>query len=125
MKIVVFDDELYQRQALYKLPETELVFFEHADDAVAVVQAERPDVVLMDFTMYAQHSGSDAITRLRRVAGRPGEARLRIIAISTDIEANERMLADGADDAVPKSHLRGYLQKLLEADRLARLSDRL
>lgn len=126
MKVVVFDDELHQRRAFYKMPAVELVFYDNADDAATVVKAERPDVVLMDFAMHASHSGVEAITRLRHLPGpaQPGGGRLRIVAISTDAIANQRMLAAGADDAVPKTHVRGYLHKLLEAERLARLSER-
>ena len=40
----------------------------------------------------------------------PGGA--RIVAISSDERSNERMLAAGADDALPKTHVKGYLSRL-------------
>jgi len=36
----------------------------------------------------------------------------KIVAISSDERSNERMLAAGADDAVPKTHVKGYLSRL-------------
>jgi CheY-like chemotaxis protein len=117
MKVIVFDDELRGRAAAYKLPELTLLHFENADDSVAIVLAERPDVVLMDYMMHAQLDGTQAITALKKL-GLP----LRIIAISADRERNQALLEAGADDAVPKTHIRGYLQKLIERERLERIS---
>jgi len=36
----------------------------------------------------------------------------KLVAISSDERSNERMLAAGADDAVPKTHVKGYLSRL-------------
>ena len=116
MKVIVFDDELRERAASYKMPDLTLLCFDHADDAVAIVTAERPDVVLMDYTMHAELDGAQAITALKRL-GRP----LRIVAISADRGRNLALLEAGADDAVPKTHLRGYLHKLIEHERLGRI----
>ncbi|MGZ3408346.1 MAG: response regulator [Polyangia bacterium] len=110
MKVVVFDDLLVRRAHEYEVPNLELEFFAHADDAVEVVARERPDVVLMDYAMDAQASGEDAIRALR--AAYPRGQGAKIVAISSDQRSNERMLAAGADDAVPKSHVRGYLSRL-------------
>jgi len=116
MKVIVFDDELRERAALYKMPELTLLCFDHADDAVAIVAAERPDVVLMDYTMHAELDGTQAIAALKRL-GLP----VRIVAISGDRVRNLALVAAGADDAVPKTHLRGYLHKLIEHERLGRI----
>jgi CheY-like chemotaxis protein len=110
MKVVVFDDLLVRRAHEYEVPNLELEFFAHADDAVEVVARERPDVVLMDYAMDAHASGEDAIRALR--AAYPRGQGAKIVAISSDQRSNERMLAAGADDAVPKSHVRGYLSRL-------------
>jgi CheY-like chemotaxis protein len=117
MKVIVFDDELRARAATYKLPELTLLCYDNADDAAAIVAAERPDVVLMDYMMHAQLDGTQAIAALKQL-GLP----LRIIAISGDRARNQALLAAGADDAVPKTHIRGYLQKLIERERLQRIS---
>ena len=122
MKAIIFDDELHEKPAAYRVPGIELSFFPHADNAVAIAKRERPDVVLMDFTMHADHSGADAVSALRAL--REHESlQLYLVAISTDVNSNQRMLAAGADDAVPKTHVRGYLEKLLERDRLSRISE--
>jgi CheY-like chemotaxis protein len=75
----------------------------------------------MDFTMHAERSGADAVSALRALRERDSLP-LHIVAISTDPASNQRMLAAGADDAVPKTHVRGYLEKMLERDRLSRIS---
>ena len=110
MKIVVFDDVLIRRAREYEVPRLEIKFYAHADDAVAVVRDERPDVVLMDYAMQARASGEEAIRALRAAFPRGGGA--RIVAISSDEQSNERMLAAGADDAVPKTHVKAYLSRL-------------
>jgi CheY-like chemotaxis protein len=109
MKVIVFDDVLHGRAREYEVPHLDLQFYAHADDAVAIVARERPDVVLMDYAMAAKNSGEDAIRALRS-AGMPGAG--RIVAISSDERSNERMLAAGADDALPKTHVKGYLSRL-------------
>ena len=109
MKVIVFDDVLVRRAREYEVPNLELSFFAHADDAVEVVGRERPDVVLMDYAMDSHASGEDAIRALRAAYPRGGA---KIVAISSDERSNERMLAAGADDAVPKSHVKGYLSRL-------------
>jgi CheY-like chemotaxis protein len=110
MKVVVFDDLLVRRAREYEVPNLELKFFAHADDAVEIVARERPDVVLMDYSMDAHASGEDAIVALR--AAYPRGRGAKIVAISSDERSNERMLAAGADDAVPKTHVKGYLSRL-------------
>jgi CheY-like chemotaxis protein len=111
MKVIVFDDVLVRRADEYEVPNLRMRFFAHADDAVEIVRQERPDVVLMDYAMDAHASGEDAIRALRAAFGRDGGG-TRIVAISSDADSNERMLAAGADDAVPKSHVKGYLSRL-------------
>jgi CheY-like chemotaxis protein len=109
LKVIVFDDVLCRRAGEYEVPDLELQFYAHADDAVAVVTRERPDVVLMDYSMQAHASGEDAIVALRAAFPRGGA---KIVAISSDERSNERMLAAGADDALPKTHVKGYLSRL-------------
>jgi CheY-like chemotaxis protein len=110
MKVIVFDDVLVRRAREYEVPSLELKFFAHADDAVAIVGREKPDVVLMDYAMDDHASGEDAIVALR--AAFPRGAGAKIVAISSDERSNERMLAVGADDAIPKTHVKGYLSRL-------------
>lgn len=111
MKVVIFDDVLVSQERRYRVAGLELSFYENGDQAESILAAERPDVVFVDFSMDARRSGAEVVTALRAAQTEP----LRIIAISADREHNERLLAAGADDAVPKTHLRGYLKKLAEA----------
>jgi CheY-like chemotaxis protein len=106
MKVLVFDDVLVRRAGDYQVDGLELIFREHADDAAEVVALERPEIVMMDFAMGEHRSGAEVIRGLRR--GYAG----RIVGISSDPGSNQQMLAAGADDAIPKSHLRGYLSRL-------------
>ena len=111
MKVIVFDDVLVRRAKEYEVPNLEVSFFAHADDAVAIVGRERPDVVLMDYAMDDHASGEDAIRALRAAFPRRNGA-AKIVAISSDERSNERMLVAGADDAIPKTHVKGYLSRL-------------
>ncbi len=117
MKVVIFDDVLCRetQQASYRVPGLEMVFYENADEAEAVLLRERPDLVCMDYSMEAAQSGADAVALLRR---HPVLGGLRIVAISSDRESNQALLSAGADDAVPKTHLRGYLCRLADRQRL-------
>lgn len=122
MKGIIFDDELSEKPALYRIPGIDLVFHPHADNAVAITRREKPDVVLMDFAMHADRSGAEAVSALREMRDREG-LDMFIVAISQDVTNNQRMLAAGADDSVPKTHVRGYLQKFLERARLMYISN--
>ena len=110
MRVVVFDDVLVRRADEYEVPNLDVKFFAHADDAVDVVGREKPDVVLMDYAMDGHSSGEDAIRALHKTFPRGGG--YKIVAISSNERSNERMLAAGADDAVPKTHVKGYLSRL-------------
>lgn len=110
MRVVVFDDVLYTRQHEYAGMGCELHFYEHADEAVRVVADAEPDVVLMDYAMEEHLTGEEAIVQLRE---RWPRGRLKIVGISSDVLSNERMVAAGADESVPKSHLRGFLRHML------------
>jgi CheY-like chemotaxis protein len=110
VKVVIFDDVLCRRQAEYQVPGLDVKIYPHADDAVTVVTREQPDMVLMDYAMDAQTSGEDAVRLLR--AAFPRGRGAKIVAISSDERSNERMLAAGADDSLPKTHVRGYLSRL-------------
>ena len=110
MRVVVFDDVLFGQQEDYAGLGLELRFFEHADDAVRVVLQEQPDLVLMDYSMTGRLTGDEAIEQLR---ARFPRGELAVVGISSDVASNDRMVAFGADDAVPKSHLRAYLHTKL------------
>lgn len=112
MKVIIFDDVLCRREGEYQVPDLDVQIYPHADDAVAVVTREQPTVVLMDYSMEAQLSGEDAIRKLRGAFPRDDGDAFSIVGISSDERSNDRMRAAGADDVVPKTHVRAYLSRL-------------
>ena len=111
-KVVIFDDVLAVRGEVFHIPGLEVAVYPHADDVLAVVAVARPpDVVCMDFGMGESHvNGVDAVKAVRG-AGYKG----RVVAITSDPTARQRMLDAGADEALlQKALLRSYLVALGE-----------
>ena len=121
--VFIFDDDLHGRAHQYRLPQIDLHVYEHADDAVAHVQRQRPDIVLMDYSMRGEQSGAEAMTALHRLRQHRALP-MRLVAISRSPDSNRHMLAAGADDAIPKTHIRGYLERCVERMLLADRSKR-
>ena len=110
LKVIIFDDVVAARGEVFHIPGLAVDVHPHADDSVAICTgSDRPDVVFMDYEMgRGRKSGSEAITELR-AASYAG----KIIAISSDPVANERMREAGANDALQKkAHLRSFLVHL-------------
>ncbi len=108
LKVMIFDDVVFARGEVFHIPGLAVEVFAHADDSVALCTTvgHEPDVVFMDFEMgRGRHSGAQAIAELR-TAGYGG----RIIGISSDPVANQRMIDAGANDSLQKkAHLRSFL----------------
>lgn len=111
MRVILFDDVFTARRETFNIPGLEVEVHGDADDCVAIcTESEpRPGAVFMDYSMGDDHvRGEDAIRALRK-AGYTG----RIVAMSSDPQANEMMKAAGADEAfAPKALLRSFLVKL-------------
>jgi CheY-like chemotaxis protein len=115
LRVAVFDDVVAARSEQFHIPGLVVDVFADADDAVATCAAVASDTgdiydyVFMDFSMGEDHTAGDDATRELRAAGFRG----KIIAISSDPSANERMREAGADDSLAKkAHLRSYLVHL-------------
>lgn len=115
LRVAVFDDVVAARGEQFHIPGLRVDVFAHADDAVATCAAVAADTgdsydwVFMDFALGEGHQVGDEATRALRAAGFRG----KIIAISSDPSANERMRGAGADDSLAKkAHLRSYLVHL-------------
>jgi CheY-like chemotaxis protein len=113
--VVVAEDnrvnQLVIRRLLEQLHHT-VVLCGDGRAAVAAVEAERPDLVLMDVQM-PEMDGFAATTAIReREAARPGIGRLPIVALTAFAMKGdrERCLAAGMDD---------YLSKPIRRDQLA------
>ncbi len=109
LRVAVFDDVVAARAEQFHLPGMVVEVFAHADDVVATCRRGNYDYVFMDFALGSGHQKGDAATRALRAAGFPG----KIVAISSDPDANQAMLDAGADESlVKKAHLRSYLLHL-------------
>jgi DNA-binding NarL/FixJ family response regulator len=106
IKVAIFDDVVALRGETFHIPGLEVEVHDHADEAVRLCRERGYDVVCMDFAMGAEHrSGEQAIAALRA-----GGFRGRIIAISSDPNANVAMQRAGADECLAKkAHLRSFL----------------
>lgn len=106
IKVGIFDDVVALRGETFHIPGLKVDVHDHADDAVRLCRERAYDVVCMDFAMGADHcSGEQAIAALRQ-SGFGG----RIIAISSDPNANLAMQRAGADECLAKkAHLRSFL----------------
>ncbi len=106
IKVAIFDDVVAIRGETFHIPGLEVDVHDHADQAVRLCRERAYDVVCMDYAMGADHqSGEQAIAALRQ-SGFGG----RIIAISSDPNANLAMQRAGADECLAKkAHLRSFL----------------
>lgn len=109
LRVAIFDDVVAARAEQFHIPGLAVDVFADADDVVAACQRSAYDYVFMDYALGRGHQGGDAATGALRAAGFAG----KIIAISSDPEANAAMLRAGADDSLAKkAHLRSYLVHL-------------
>jgi two-component system, sensor histidine kinase and response regulator len=121
LRVLVAEDnrvnQLFIRRLLEKLGQT-VVLCGDGRATVAAVEADRPDLVLMDVQM-PEMDGFAATAAIReREAARPGGGRLPIVALTAFAMKGdrERCLAAGMDD---------YLVKPLKRDELAAVLARL
>jgi two-component system cell cycle response regulator DivK len=78
-----------------------------AEDAIAMVPAERPELVLMDIRL----PGMDGFAALRLLRAMPETARVPVVAVTASVmkEERERVLAAGFD---------GYIEKPIDIHEL-------
>ena len=86
-----------------------------AEDAIALVPAERPQLILMDI----QLPGMDGVAALRVLRTMPETAATPVVAVTASVmkEERERLLAAGFDGYIEKpidvrelpAHVRSYL----------------
>jgi CheY-like chemotaxis protein/signal transduction histidine kinase len=115
LRVLVAEDnhvnQLVIRRLLERLGHT-VALCEDGRAAVAAVEAERPDLVLMDVQMPGMDGLAAAAAIRAREATQPGSARLPIVAVTAFAMPGdrERCLAAGMDD---------YLTKPIRRDELA------
>lgn len=109
LRVAIFDDVVAARAEQFHIPGLQVQVFAHADEVVQICARGGFDYVFMDFALGRGHQSGDLATSGLRASGFAG----KIIAISSDPEANQSMLHAGADDSLAKkAHLRSYLVHL-------------
>jgi CheY-like chemotaxis protein len=107
-KILVVDDELEVRLVLTEFLESrgyEVAAAASGAEALAMVDAVKPHVILLDVTM----PDMDGMETLKRLAtGNPGLPIIMVTA-NADVDVTSRLLAMGAADYIPKPFDLEYL----------------
>jgi two-component system cell cycle response regulator DivK len=90
-----------------------LIEAKDADEALGVLNTQRPDLILMDINM----PGVDGYTLTARIKTMPGYASVPILAITANVMRGDRekTLEAGCD---------GYIQKPIDIDHLTREIER-
>lgn len=107
-KILVVDDELEVRLVLTEFLESqgyEVTAAASGAEALAMVDAAKPHVVLLDVTM-PEMDGMETLKRL--AAAHPGLPIIMVTA-NADVDITSRLLALGAADYIPKPFDLDYL----------------
>ena len=107
-KILVVDDEPEVRLVLAEFLESqgyEVAAAASGAEALAMVDAAKPHVVLLDVTM-PEMDGIETLKRL--VADNPGLPIIMVTA-NADVDVTSRLLALGAADYIPKPFDLDYL----------------
>ena len=108
MRVAIYDDVVFARGEAFNIPGMEVKVFENADNCDEAI-AGSFDYIFMDYAMGDSHiNGAAAIIAIR---GRGFAG--RIVAISSDPNANQEMIEAGANEALPKKAvLRSFLVHL-------------
>ena len=107
---------LVRRAREYEVPNLDLTFFAHADDAVVIVGREQPDVVLMDYAMDDHASGEDAIRALRAAFPRGGGRSARSWPSRPTSARTSACSPPAPTTRSRRRHVKGYLSRLVEAE---------
>jgi CheY-like chemotaxis protein len=109
-KVLVVDDEPEVRQVLIEFLSSQgydVVPASGGAEAVAIVQKDKPDLVLLDVSM-PHMDGVETLARITALA--PGLAVIMVTA-NADIGVTSKLLALGAVDYVPKPFDLDYLDQ--------------
>ena len=114
MKVLIFDDDVFDRRTDYFFPPSlEIAIYDRADQCLPLIASFAPDIVLMDFHMRTGYKGEQAVADIRRVYA---PEQLPIIGISSMPDLNRRMTQVGASRAVRKSQLQSLLFELASTE---------
>jgi CheY-like chemotaxis protein len=109
-KVLVVDDELEVRQVLHEFLSSRGYDVSTASggaEAVAIVGAIRPDLVLLDVAM----PDMDGVETLKRIVAIEPALAVIMVTANADIATTSKLLALGAVDYVPKPVDLDYLDQ--------------
>jgi CheY-like chemotaxis protein len=109
-KVLVVDDEPEVRQVLLEFLSSRGYDVEAASggaEAVAIVEAARPDLVLLDVAM----PDMDGVETLKRINAIAPDLAVIMVTANADIGITSKLLALGAVDYVPKPFDLDYLDQ--------------
>ena len=111
-KVLIVDDEAEVRQVLEEFLRSrdyEAVLAQSGPEALGVLDAQKPDLVLLDVAM-PEMDGVEALSRI--VALHPSLPVIMVTA-NADIGVTSKLLAMGAVDYIPKPFDLDYLDQAL------------
>ena len=108
--MLVVDDETEVRLVLREFLAGrgyEVTVVESGAEAIAAVEKEKPDVVLLDVAM----PGMDGVETLKRIVARHPTLPVIMVTANADIVVTSQLLALGASDYIPKPFDLEYLDQ--------------
>jgi CheY-like chemotaxis protein len=109
-KVLVVDDEPEVRQVLIEFLSSrgyDVIPASRGAEAVAIVERDKPDLVLLDVTM----PDMDGVETLRRINAIAPDLAVIMVTANADIGVTSKLLALGAVDYVPKPFDLDYLDQ--------------
>ena len=109
-KVLVVDDELEVRQVLLEFLSSrgyDVTTASGGAEAVAMVEAVKPDLVLLDVAM----PDMDGVETLKRIVAIEPALAVIMVTANADIGVTSKLLALGAVDYVPKPFDLDYLDQ--------------
>lgn len=120
-KILIVDDNFHNRNLVcltFELDPYELLMAENGEQALALAQAEKPDVVLLDVLMPGNLDGY-AVCRQLRSSEPTKDSRIVMLTVKGQVWDMEAGFDAGADDYIVKPYspleLKHRVTNLLEA----------
>ncbi len=116
-KILVVDDNFYNRDLIcltFELAPYQLLLAEDGEQALALAEAEQPDVILLDVILPGKLDGLDVCRSLRRDA-QTRSAHIVLVTVKGQAWDKQAGYAAGADDYVVKPFSPLDLKQRVEA----------
>jgi two-component system phosphate regulon response regulator PhoB len=105
-KLLVVDDNFHNRNLVcltFELEPFEILMAENGEQALAVAQAEKPDVILLDVLMPGNLDGFSVCRRLRNNE-QTKDSRIVMLTVKGQVWDKEAGYEAGADDYIVKPY---------------------